>query len=156
MKNIAIVTSVIVIVVAGWLIIGMPHSSAPEPVVQPNTITTEESSDEVSTTPSAITPIKTTTTTKPQPSVTPVVSPTPATTSYTTAQVSAHATTQSCWSIIDGKVYDLTAWINQHPGGANAIKRLCGVDGTENFNDQHGGQSRPERELAAFFIGVLK
>lgn len=75
---------------------------------------------------------------------------------YTLAEVGIHTNTQSCWSIVSGKVYDLTSWINKHLGGASAIKRLCGVDGSEDFNGQHGGQSRPEQELAAFFIGVLK
>lgn len=73
----------------------------------------------------------------------------------TAAQVSTHNSAQSCWTSISGNVYDLTAWINQHPGGKSAILRLCGVDGTAAFNGQHGGQGRPERELATFKVGAL-
>lgn len=33
---------------------------------------------------------------------------------------------------------------------------ITGTDGSGEFNDQHGGDRRPEQELAAFYIGVLK
>ncbi len=74
---------------------------------------------------------------------------------YTLADVAKHATQSSCWSAIDGKVYDLTAWISKHPGGAGAILSICGKDGSAVFNAQHGGQPRPASELAAFLIGTL-
>ena len=81
---------------------------------------------------------------------------TSAATTYTLADISAHNTALSCWSAINGKAYDLTSWINQHPGGSQAILSICGIDGSAAFNAQHGGQSRPEQELASFYIGDLK
>jgi uncharacterized membrane protein len=72
---------------------------------------------------------------------------------YNSADLKKHASATSCWSAINGNVYDLTKWINRHPGGASVIKGLCGRDGTAGFNGQHGGQSRPASELAAFKIG---
>jgi uncharacterized membrane protein len=72
---------------------------------------------------------------------------------YNLADLKKHANAKSCWSAINGNVYDLTKWINRHPGGAAVIKGLCGRDGTAGFNGQHGGQSRPASELAAFKIG---
>lgn len=74
---------------------------------------------------------------------------------YTMAEVSKHNSVSSCWSVVSGSVYDLTPWIFQHPGGPDAILFLCGIDGTSAFNDQHGGQRRPERELEGFLIGKL-
>lgn len=94
-----------------------------------------------------------TVTTKPSANSVPTV---PVVKSYTLAQVAAHATSQSCWSVINGEVYDLTGWIGQHPGGQSAIVRLCGKDGSADFNDQHGGQRRPANELAGFLIGSLQ
>lgn len=96
----------------------------------------------------------------PTPSPTPAPTPTPPAPSpkpsgYTMAEVRTHASATSCWTAIAGNVYDLTSWIAQHPGGKNAILRLCGTDGTAAFNKEHGGQSRPERELAAFKVGAL-
>lgn len=72
---------------------------------------------------------------------------------YTLADLKKHATAASCWSSINGNVYDLTKWINRHPGGPNVIKGLCGRDGSAAFNNQHGGQGRPASELASFKIG---
>lgn len=74
---------------------------------------------------------------------------------YNLALVATHKTASSCWTTIAGEVYDLTPWIANHPGGEEAILSLCGIDGTASFNDQHGGQARPERELAKFHIGAL-
>lgn len=44
----------------------------------------------------------------------------------TRSQVAAHNTRQSCWVIIDDKVYDVTSIIGDHPGGAAAILRHAG------------------------------
>lgn len=73
----------------------------------------------------------------------------------TMAEVAMHNSKASCYTTIDGSVYDVTSWIDQHPGGADAILSLCGKDGTAAFADQHGGQRRPANELAGFKIGEL-
>ncbi len=75
--------------------------------------------------------------------------------SYTMAQVAQHKDATSCWSAINGKVYDLTSWINQHPGGPEHILSICGSDGSSAFNAQHGGQSQPAQILQQFYIGTL-
>lgn len=75
---------------------------------------------------------------------------------FTMAQVAQHGTAASCYSAINGSVYDLTPFVTKHPGGQAAIKSLCGVDGTAAFNGQHGGQASPASVLAQYKIGVLK
>jgi cytochrome b involved in lipid metabolism len=79
----------------------------------------------------------------------------PAVKRYTRAQVRRHNTATDCWTIIGRSVYNLTDWVNRHPGGASRIIALCGRDGTQAFRAQHGGQSRPASELATFRIGRL-
>ena len=74
---------------------------------------------------------------------------------YTMAQVATHATAESCWSAVNGAVYDLTKWIPLHPGGESKIKALCGKDGSSAFTGKHGGQEKPEATLATFKIGEL-
>jgi hypothetical protein len=83
--------------------------------------------------------------------------PTPAATSagYTMDQVRANNSASSCWSLINGNVYNLTAWINSHPGGSSAIRGLCGVDGTSSFNARHSGQSNPTATLSRYLLGPL-
>lgn len=71
------------------------------------------------------------------------------------AEVQNHATASNCWAAIDGNVYDLTNWVNKHPGGSGVIKALCGTDGTQMFNQQHGGQRSPAFELKKFKVGAL-
>ena len=77
------------------------------------------------------------------------------TTPYTMTHVAAHSTALSCWSAVNGGVYDLTSWIGNHPGGEQAILSICGKDGSSAFNTQHDGQKRPANELAGFKIGTL-
>lgn len=79
----------------------------------------------------------------------------PASAGITASVVATHATRVSCWSIINGNVYDLTSWIPQHPGGEGAILQLCGTDGSTKFNGKHGGAQKQATILAGFKIGVL-
>lgn len=74
---------------------------------------------------------------------------------YTMAEVKKHNTASDCWSAIDNKVYDLTAWVNKHPGGAQRIIALCGTDGTAAFSDEHGDEQEPNQKLATFLLGPL-
>jgi hypothetical protein len=93
----------------------------------------------------------------PTATATPTPTPTPTATAagYTMTQVRANNTARSCWSAIDGFVYDLTRWINSHPGGSGAILFLCGTDGTNAFKAQHENQSRPAIRLDSYRIGPL-
>ncbi|OHA18278.1 MAG: hypothetical protein A2664_02340 [Candidatus Taylorbacteria bacterium RIFCSPHIGHO2_01_FULL_46_22b] len=75
--------------------------------------------------------------------------------SYTFAEVTTHNSSASCWSAINSNVYDLTSWIGKHPGGPSAIKSICGKDGSEAFNGQHGGQPQQASVLEGFYIGKL-
>jgi cytochrome b involved in lipid metabolism len=94
---------------------------------------------------------------KPTPTPTsPEPAPTPVVTGYTSAEVAIHASESSCWSIVNGIVYDLTSYISKHPGGSSKVLRICGKDGSSAFEGQHGGESKPERILAGYKIGPLK
>jgi uncharacterized membrane protein len=72
---------------------------------------------------------------------------------YKESDVKKHSDAKSCWSIINGNVYDLTKWIKKHPGGESAIKSLCGVDGSSLFDGAHSGQSGPIASLMPYKIG---
>lgn len=75
---------------------------------------------------------------------------------YTMAQVKAHSSASSCWTAVDGSVYDVTSWIAQHPGGKGPIEGLCGTDGSAAFTAKHGGDSAPKEHLASMKIGTLQ
>ncbi|GAA0149557.1 oxidoreductase [Lithospermum erythrorhizon] len=58
---------------------------------------------------------------------------------YSKEEVSLHNTRTDCWLIIKDKVYDVTSYVEEHPGG-DAILRHAGDDTTEGFyGPQHGG-----------------
>ncbi len=73
----------------------------------------------------------------------------------TSAEVAKNNNAQSCYTIVNGNVYNLTPWINQHPGGSQAILRICGKDGTALFTAQHGTNANAQAALANFILGPL-
>jgi hypothetical protein len=91
---------------------------------------------------------------------TPTPSPTPTAevtsqAGYTMAKVKENNSASSCWSIINGNVYDLTKWISSHPGGRSAITGICGRDGTSTFNGKHRGDGGPASILSGYLLGPL-
>ncbi|CAO3634210.1 unnamed protein product [Cunninghamella blakesleeana] len=52
-------------------------------------------------------------------------------------EVSRHATEEDCWIIIDNEVYDMSRFMDLHPGGIFPILELAGKDATEAFYGLH-------------------
>ena len=75
--------------------------------------------------------------------------------SYTLDQVAQHNTAASCWATINGDVFDLTSWIQSHPGGPNAIRSICGTDASTAFNNRHSTTPEAVEKLPDFQIGTL-
>jgi cytochrome b involved in lipid metabolism/uncharacterized membrane protein len=88
----------------------------------------------------------------PAPSKSPVV---PSTLQLTAAEVAKHDSASDCWSIVKGKVYDLTSFVSRHPGGQSEIKAICGRDGSSSFLSQHSGDSQANNQLSGFVLGEL-
>lgn len=74
---------------------------------------------------------------------------------YTADEIKQHDGAASCYTFINGAVYDLTDWVKSHPGGVLAILGLCGKDGSTAFNAVHGGQQGPAGVLEKYKIGSL-
>ncbi|MCJ1389786.1 hypothetical protein MMC18_002643 [Xylographa bjoerkii] len=54
------------------------------------------------------------------------------------SDVSAHNTVDTgLYIIIDGGVYDMTGFIDEHPGGAKILKRVGGKDASKQFWKYH-------------------
>ncbi|KAK2813293.1 hypothetical protein FQN50_000607 [Emmonsiellopsis sp. PD_5] len=53
------------------------------------------------------------------------------------AEVAKHNSADSCWVVLYGKVYDVTDFLPNHPGGANIILRLAGNDATAEYDPVH-------------------
>ncbi|KAI5306092.1 hypothetical protein KEM56_002238 [Ascosphaera pollenicola] len=53
------------------------------------------------------------------------------------AEVAKHNTRESCWVVLHDKVYDVTSFVDEHPGGAKIILKYAGKDATEEFDPVH-------------------
>ena len=52
-------------------------------------------------------------------------------------EIAKHNIEKDCWVIIRDKVYDLTKFLPDHPGGKKAIMLFAGKDATEEFDMLH-------------------
>ncbi|RKU49682.1 hypothetical protein DL546_009804 [Coniochaeta pulveracea] len=58
---------------------------------------------------------------------------------FTKAEVAEHKTEEKgIYLIIDGGVYDVTNFLDDHPGGAKILKRMAGKDSSKQFWKYHG------------------
>lgn len=84
---------------------------------------------------------------------------------YTMDEVAQHNSKSDCWTVISDDVYNLTGYVNRHPGG-DEILRACGKDGTELFDSRTTTDGQPvgsgtrhsqaaEEQLVQLKIGTL-
>lgn len=79
---------------------------------------------------------------------------------YTLSELAGHKKASDCWIAISGNVYDVTNYLDYHPGGSDMILMVCGQDATQAYNTQggrgRGHSSSAKAQLANYKIGVLK
>lgn len=83
-----------------------------------------------------------------------VSSPTPAP-CFSLADVEQHATRDDCWFMLYGEVWDLTDYIDLHPGGAQRVYTYCG-GGTlteEAYSRQHN-QNLLWQKVSQHYLGI--
>ncbi|GAB2291053.1 DNA replication regulator sld2 [Dionaea muscipula] len=59
----------------------------------------------------------------------------------TSEEIKAHNKPGDLWISIQGKVYDVSNWVNDHPGGETPLLSLAGQDVTDAFIAYHPGSS---------------
>ena len=82
---------------------------------------------------------------------------------WTLEEVSWHKARGDCWIAVDGKVYDITEHVRNHPGWTDAhsittvlsILAHGGTDCSEEFRDIHRPWPVAWKQLAAYYIGDL-
>ncbi|BGO90392.1 hypothetical protein NBRC10512_004827 [Rhodotorula toruloides] len=72
----------------------------------------------------------------------------------TAEEVAKHNTADSAWVIVEGGVYDVTDFLEDHPGGKKVLLKACGQDSTEKFHQFHGA-SVLKKTAKPFLIGKV-
>ncbi|KAJ3936349.1 MAG: FMN-dependent dehydrogenase-domain-containing protein [Lentinula lateritia] len=70
-------------------------------------------------------------------------------------EVSQHSDSQSCWVIIDKKVYDVTNFLQEHPGGSSIILKYAGRDATSAYEPIHPSDALEKNLLPSQHLGPL-
>ncbi len=143
---IAIVCGAVLIGLGAW---AMTQTGNEVPTV-PNT---PESSSQEATTTKDTTPTAVGNNADVTPNTEPANSPTPST--YTLSDVAQHAAPSDCWTVVEGVVYNLTPFVQKHPGGVRDISKICGVDGASVFSRKHGDDGKANTMLDSLSIGTL-
>merc|ERR1719421_814656 len=52
-------------------------------------------------------------------------------------EVAQHNTAEDCWVVLNGQAYNLTSFMDEHPGGAAIIAKYAGRDASKAFNPIH-------------------
>uniref|UniRef100_A0A2R8NA96 Cytochrome b5 type B n=1 Tax=Callithrix jacchus TaxID=9483 RepID=A0A2R8NA96_CALJA len=73
---------------------------------------------------------------------------------YRLEEVAKRNSLKELWLVIHGRVYDVTRFLNEHPGGEEVLLEQAGVDASESFEDV--GHSSDAREmLKQYYIGDI-
>jgi len=73
---------------------------------------------------------------------------------YRREEVAKKSNSEGAWIVIHNSVYNVTEFLNEHPGGEEVLLEQAGKDGTEAFEDV--GHSTDARELMKKYkIGEL-
>jgi len=79
---------------------------------------------------------------------------------YSKSQLATHNKPADCWLGINGNVYNVTNYVDMHPGGADLILMYCGKDATQAYSTQggrgRGHSSRADAQLAEYKVGTLQ
>ncbi len=73
---------------------------------------------------------------------------------YSRGEVAQHNKDDDLWIIIDEYVYDVTEWLNFHPGGRDILIFLAGKDATEHFKEIGHSQYAQEK-MKQFRVGYV-
>uniref|UniRef100_A0A1D1XKU4 Cytochrome b5 n=1 Tax=Anthurium amnicola TaxID=1678845 RepID=A0A1D1XKU4_9ARAE len=72
------------------------------------------------------------------------------------SEVRNHTSRNDCWLVIHGKVYDVTKFLDVHPGGHEIMLHASGSgDATQKFEDV-GHSSSARKRMENYLIGVVE
>lgn len=73
----------------------------------------------------------------------------------TPEELARHDNENDCWVSLKGNVYNITIYLQYHPGGVDELLRAAGQDATELFHEIHSWVNF-ESILAKCYVGPVK
>ncbi|KAI9025690.1 putative cytochrome b5 [Hyaloraphidium curvatum] len=73
---------------------------------------------------------------------------------YTWADLEKHNKRSDIWVAIDGRVFDVTKFLDEHPGGEEVLLEQAGQDATEAF-EEIGHSDDARNLLKKWYIGNI-
>lgn len=73
---------------------------------------------------------------------------------YRLEDVSKHNTHEDCWLVIGEKVYDVSKFLEDHPGGDEVLLSATGKDATNDFEDV-GHSSSARAMMDEYYVGDI-
>ncbi|OJI86157.1 hypothetical protein ASPTUDRAFT_187565 [Aspergillus tubingensis CBS 134.48] len=73
---------------------------------------------------------------------------------FTLEQVQKHNTADDLWIVLHNKVYNVTNYLEDHPGGKEVLIEAAGTDATEAF-EEIGHSDEAREQLEPYFVGDL-
>ncbi|GLH12907.1 hypothetical protein R5R35_006083 [Gryllus longicercus] len=73
---------------------------------------------------------------------------------FNLSDVSKHKNKDSSWILIHGVVYDVTKYLNEHPGGSEILLEHAGKNATQDF-ESIGHSEEARSKMKEFAIGKI-
>ena len=74
---------------------------------------------------------------------------------YSWKEIRMHNTVSDCWVVYNGNVYDITSFVNHHPGGSHTLSTAAGQDITYLMHTSHTFVDYPFELLKKYHIGKV-
>ncbi len=78
---------------------------------------------------------------------------------YDLQEFTKHNSKESCWVLMDKYIYDVTAFLDDHPGSYKILFKCCAKDCTKGYADKGIGEAhsnKSDKMRDKMIIGILK
>ncbi|KAK1670930.1 hypothetical protein QYE76_059089 [Lolium multiflorum] len=73
---------------------------------------------------------------------------------FTLEEVAKHSSKDDCWLVIGGKVYNVTKFLDDHPGGDDVLLSSTAKDATDDFEDV-GHSTTARAMMDEYYVGEI-
>merc|ERR1719469_1718145 len=73
---------------------------------------------------------------------------------FTMKEVAEHSSREDLWIIVDGRAYDVTSFVDKHPGGYLPLLNMAGKDCTDVFANYHAAKVY-KHMLPCYLVGEV-